>query len=139
MLRDKERKRFGPSNQHKGQVEGTTSNKGRCQGEKQPNVGIKGGDVENKRCHKCGRFGHFHAACLDNKVSVKTNHVCAADRMLEGGFIAKASNLELRSSFLYLEVQSNRKMVSSLVDTGATHSFMSPKLAKELACRCVEP
>ena len=57
--------------------------------------------------------------------------------MLEGGFVAKASSLKPsslkpRPSLLYLEAQIKRKNVSCLVDTGATHSFMSPKLAREL-------
>ena len=52
--------------------------------------------------------------------------------MLEGGFVAKASSLKPRPSLLYLEAQINGKNVSCLVDTGATHSFMSPKLAREL-------
>ena len=52
--------------------------------------------------------------------------------MLEGGFVAKASSLKPRPSLLYLEAQINGKIVSCLVDTGATHSFMSPKLARKL-------
>ena len=52
--------------------------------------------------------------------------------MLEGGFVAKASSLKPRPSLLYFEAQINGKNVSCLVDTGATHSFMSLKLAKEL-------
>lgn len=46
--------------------------------------------------------------------------------------MAKASSLKPRSSLLFLEVQINGKQVSCLVDTRATYSFMSPKLAKEL-------
>ena len=88
--------------------------------------------MKNKRCHKCGKFGHYQTACSDNKMSVKTNHVCAADQMLEGGYVAKASSLKPRPSLLYLEAQINGKNVSCLVDTWTTHSFMSPKLAKEL-------
>ena len=88
--------------------------------------------MKDKRCHKCGKTGHFMADCPDNKVSAKASHVCAADQMLEGGFVAKASSLKPRPSLLYLEAQINGKNVSCLVDTGATHSFMSPKLAKEL-------
>ena len=52
--------------------------------------------------------------------------------MLVGGFVAKASSLNPRPGLLFLEAQINSKQVSCLVDTGATHSFMSPKLAKEL-------
>ena len=88
--------------------------------------------MKDKRCHKCGKIGHFIADCPDNKVSTKTSHVCAADRMLEGGFEAKASSLKPRPSLLYLEAQINGKNVSCLVDIGATHSFMSPKLARDL-------
>jgi hypothetical protein len=88
--------------------------------------------MKDKRCHKCGKFGHFQAVCPDNKVSVKTNRDCTADQMLEGGFVAKASSLRPRPSFLYLEAKINGRNVSYLVDTWATHSFMSPKFAKEL-------
>jgi hypothetical protein len=41
MSRGKERKKFGPSYQHKGQAKGTTSNKGGTQGRKPRNVGNK--------------------------------------------------------------------------------------------------
>ena len=128
----KERKKFGSSNRHKGQVDDTTYNKGGNHVSKPPKGGNKGGEMKDKRCHKCGKIGHFIADCPNNKVSTKASHVCAADRMLEGGFVAKASSLKPRPSFLYLEAQINGKNVSCLVDTGATHSFMSPKLAREL-------
>jgi hypothetical protein len=88
--------------------------------------------MKDKRCHKCCKFGFFQAACPDNKVSVETNRGCTADQMLEGGFMAKASSLKPRPNLLYLEAKINDRNVSCLVDTGATHSFMSPKLAKEL-------
>ena len=46
--------------------------------------------------------------------------------------MAKASSLTPRPGLLYLEAPVNNKQVSCLVDTGATHSFMSLKLAREL-------
>ena len=124
--RGKERKNFGSSNWHKGQVDGTTYNRGGNHVGKPPKGGNKGGEMKDKRCHKCGKIGHFIADCP------KASHVCAVDRMLEGGFVAKASSLKPRPSLLYLKAQINGKNVSCLVDTGATHSFMSPKLAREL-------
>jgi hypothetical protein len=45
---------------------------------------------------------------------------------------AQRSSLKPRPSLLYLEAEINGRNVSCLVDTRATHSFMSPKLAKEL-------
>ena len=130
--RGKEHKQFGSSNRHKGQVDGTTYNKGSNHGGKPPKGGNKGGDMKDKRCHKCGKIRHFIADCPNNKVSTKASHICAANRMLEGGFVAKASSFKPRPSLLYLEAQINGKNVSCLVDTWATHSFMSPKLAREL-------
>jgi hypothetical protein len=59
MSRGKKCKKFGPSNQFKGQPDGTNSTKDGYQGGKPPNVGIKGGDIKDKRCHKCGKFGYF--------------------------------------------------------------------------------
>ena len=52
--------------------------------------------------------------------------------MLEGDFVAKASSLKPRPSFLYLKAQINGKNVSCLIDIRVTHSFMSPKLARIL-------
>ena len=132
MSRGKERKKFGPPNPFKGQPDGTNTTKGNYQGGKPPNVGIKGGDVKDKRCDKCGKFGHYQAVCPDNKVSVKANRGCTADQMLEDCFVAKASSLKPKPSLLYLEAKINGQNVSCLVYTGATHTFMSPKLAKEL-------
>jgi hypothetical protein len=88
--------------------------------------------MKDKRCHKCGKLGHFQAACPNNKVSVKINRGYTADQMLEGGFVAKANNLKPRPNLLFLETKINGQNVLCLVDTGATHFFMSPKLAKEL-------
>ena len=65
-------------------------------------------------------------------MTTKVSHVCAIDCMLEGSFVAMASGLKPRPSLLYLEAQINGKNVSCLVNIGATHSFMSPKLAREL-------
>ena len=71
-------------------------------------------------------------ACPDNKVSDKANHVCTANQMLEGGFVAKTSILKPKPSLLYLGVHINQGIVSYLVETSARHSFMSSKFAKEL-------
>ena len=57
---------------------------------------------------------------------MKPNHVVAADRMLDGGFGAKASSLKPRSSVLYLEAQMNGRNVS-WIDKEATHAFISSK------------
>jgi hypothetical protein len=107
MSRGKERKKFGPSNRFKGQPNGTNSTKGCYQGGEPPNVGIKDGDMKDKRYHKCGKFGYFQAACPDNKVSAKTNRGCTTDQMLEGVFVAKVSSLKPMPSFLYLEAEIN--------------------------------
>ena len=128
--RGKERQKFGSSNRHKGLVDSTTYNKGSNHEGKPLKGGNKGGDTKDKRCHKCGKIGHFIVDCPDNKVSTKASHICVADQMLKGGVVAKASSLKPRPSHLYLEAQINGKNVSCLVDTRATHSFMSPKLVR---------
>ena len=77
-------------------------------------------------------MGQFIVDCSNNKVNTKACHVCPIDQMLEGDIVAKASSPKPMPNLLYFEAQINRKNVSSLVDTRATHSFMSLKLAKEL-------
>ena len=113
-------------------VQPTCYNKGGNHGGKPLKGRNKGGDMKDKQCDKCGKIGHFIVDCPDNKVSTKASHVCAADRMLERRFVAKTSSLKPRPSLLYLEAQINGKNVSCLVDIGATHSFMNPKLARKL-------
>ena len=56
--------------------------------------------------------------------------------MLGGGFVAKAS-LRIRcgnpgSGLMFLQGRINDQHVSMLVDTGASHSFMSPQMVKSL-------
>ena len=46
--------------------------------------------------------------------------------------VAKANSLKLRQIFLYLVAQIYGRNISCLVDTEASHSFMSSKLVKEL-------
>jgi hypothetical protein len=58
----KEHINFGPFDQHKGQTRCTTPKKGGYLRRKPLDVGIKGGDIKNKRCHICDNFGHFQAA-----------------------------------------------------------------------------
>ena len=56
--------------------------------------------------------------------------------LLEGGFVAKASlRIECGnpgSGFMFLQGRINNQHVSMLVDTGASHSFMSPQMVKSL-------
>ena len=56
--------------------------------------------------------------------------------LLGGGFVAKAS-LQIGcgnpgSGLMFLQGQINDQHVSMLVDTGASHSFMSPQMVKSL-------
>ena len=56
--------------------------------------------------------------------------------MLGGGFVAKAS-LQIEygnpgSGFMFFQGQINDQHVSMLVDTGASHSFMSRQMVKSL-------
>ena len=68
--------------------------------------------------------------CLKLALRTKPSQV-AEDRMLDDGFVAKASSLKPRPSILYLEAQMNGRLVS-WVDKELRHSFMSPKLTREL-------
>ena len=56
--------------------------------------------------------------------------------LLGGGFVAKASlRIEcgnLGSELMFLQGRINDQHVSILVDTGASHSFMSPQTVKSL-------
>ena len=61
----------------------------------------------------------------------KDKSCCCVDQMLDGSFVAKASTLNPRPSFMYFEAQMNGRSVS-WVDKEAMHSFMSPKLIREL-------
>ena len=62
-------------------------------------------------------------------IMLKTNHVVAADRILDGGFLAKASSLKPKPSLLCLQAQMNARNVS-WVDNEAKHYFLSLKLTR---------
>jgi hypothetical protein len=62
----------------------------------------------------------------------KANHICAADGMLDGGFVAKASSIKPRPSLLYLDGQMKGRNVKCMDIKGTMYSFMSPKLTREL-------
>src|ERR1700737_5658393 len=64
--------------------------------------------------------------CLKLALWTKPSQV-AEDRMLDNGFVAKASSLKPRPSILYLEAQMNGRLVS-WVDKELRHSFTNPKL-----------
>ena len=99
-----------PPNQYKRQTKGTTPNKNASQ-IRTPLIGNKGGDMKTKWYYEYDKFCNFQAVCLDNKMSIKTNHVCIVDHILKGGFVAKARSLNPRPSFLYLKAQINGKIV----------------------------
>ena len=61
----------------------------------------------------------------------KPKHIVAVDRMLDGGFVAKASSLEPRPSHLYLEAQMNGRYVS-WGDKEAIDSLISLRLTRGL-------
>ena len=57
--------------------------------------------MKDKRCHKYDKINHF-VDCSNNKVSIKASHICIANRMLEGGFVAKATIVEKLSFMIIL-------------------------------------
>ena len=127
------RKPFSPKGRpFKSQNEARGDKKGDNRQGKPSKLGEKGSGGNHNRCHGCGQIGHFIAECPNKKVSVQDNLAGRANQMLEGGFVAKASSLKPRPSLLFLEAQIKGRDISCLIDTGATHSFMSPKLAREL-------
>ena len=85
-------------------------------------------------CFRCGEKGHIKKDCP--KVVSASTPSKRLKPLLGGGFVAKAS---LRIGFgnpglglIFLQGQINDQHVSMLVDTGASHSFMSTQMVNSL-------
>ena len=85
-------------------------------------------------CFGCGEKGHMKKDCP--KVVSASTPSERLKPLLGGGFVAKAS---LRigcgipgSGLMFLQCRINDQYVFMLVDTGASHSFMSPQMVKLL-------
>ena len=85
-------------------------------------------------CFGCAEKGHMKKDCP--KVVSASTPSERLKPLLGGGFVAKAS---LRigcgnpgSGLMFLQGPINDQHVSMLVDTGASHSFMSPQMVKSL-------
>ena len=85
-------------------------------------------------CFGCGEKGHMKKDCP--KVVSASTPSKRLKPLLGGGFVAKASLRILcenpGSGIMFLQGRINDQHVSMLVDTGASHSFMSPQMVKSL-------
>ncbi len=70
--------------------------------------------------------------CLYKKVSMEASLKGIRRSMLESGFTAQISSFKPRPKLLYFDAAINEKNVLSFVDIRAIHSFINPKLAKDL-------
>ena len=89
---------------------------------------------DKNACFGCGEKGHMKKDCP--KVVSASTPSERLKPLLGGGFVAKAS---LRigcgnpgSGLMFLQGRINDQHVSMLVDTGTSHSFMSPQMVKSL-------
>ena len=85
-------------------------------------------------CFGCGKKGYMKKDC-PKAVSASTPNE-RLKPLLGGDFVAKASLRigcgNLGSGLMFLQGQINDQHVSMLVDTRASHSFMSPQMVKSL-------
>ena len=89
---------------------------------------------DNDACFGCGEKDHMKKDC--SKVVSASTPSERLKPLLGGGFVAKASLRigcgNLGSGLMFLQGRINDQHVSMLVDTGASHWFMSPQMVKSL-------
>lgn len=95
-------------------------------------------DASQITCYNCGEKGHMSRGCTKSKVSAQNMRSHIGEHVLQGGFLAKANKPKLSPRLLFLKGSISQYDVSLLVDTGATHSFVSPRLAMELGLQMRE-
>ena len=80
--------------------------------------------------HQSNFFLHRRPNVGTFPCGIKKNHVVVVDQMLDIDMVAKASSVNPRPSFLYLEARMYGRNFL-WINEMATHSFMSPKLIRE--------
>jgi len=70
--------------------------------------------------------------CTKSQVSTQSMCTHLTKYLLRRGFVAKASRTKIKPRLLFLQGTIGQGDVSFLLDTGAIHLFISPRVVEEL-------
>ncbi|KAL3692137.1 hypothetical protein R1sor_005788 [Riccia sorocarpa] len=86
-------------------------------------------EVAKGKCFKCNKPGHISRNCPDK---VKVSEEAGISDLLNGGLEVTMRVTKQSEGLLFLKGKVANQEVSFLVDTGATHSFMSPEVLRRM-------